>query len=52
MMEVQASKQPERGGPQGGEVTTKNGTLHQWHEAYQLKRWEIQIVIEQHVHVT
>jgi hypothetical protein len=33
---VQASKEPKRGGPQGGKGTTKNQTFHQLHEAYQL----------------
>ncbi len=30
--QVQASKQPKRGEPQGGKGTTKNRTLHQTHE--------------------
>ncbi len=38
---VQASQQPKRGGPQGGKRTTKNPTVHQLHEAYQLKRGKV-----------
>jgi hypothetical protein len=38
---VQASKQPKRGRPQGGKGTTKNQTLHQLREAYQLKRGKV-----------
>jgi hypothetical protein len=38
---VQASKQPKRGEPQGGKGTIKNWTLQQLHEAYQLKRGEV-----------
>jgi hypothetical protein len=34
---AQASQQPKRGDPQGGKGTTKNRTLHQLHEAYQLR---------------
>jgi hypothetical protein len=36
---VQASKQPSKGGPQGGKGTTKNWTLHQLHEANK-KKWK------------
>jgi hypothetical protein len=35
--EVRASKQPNKGRPQGGKGNTKNVTLHQLHEANQLK---------------
>jgi hypothetical protein len=35
---VQASKQPNKGRPQGGKGNTKIVTLHQLHEANQLKR--------------
>jgi hypothetical protein len=38
---VQASKQPKRGEPQGGKGTTKNWTLQHLHEAYQLKKGEV-----------
>lgn len=38
---VQASKEPKRGGQQGGNGTIKYQTLHQSHEPYQLKREEI-----------
>jgi hypothetical protein len=37
-IKVQASKQPKRGGPQGGKGTTK---YRQWLEAYQLKKGEV-----------
>jgi hypothetical protein len=39
-IEVQAIKQPNKGGPQGGKGATKNQTLHQSHEAHQLKKAE------------
>jgi hypothetical protein len=38
MTEVQASKEPNKGGPQRGKGTTKNRTPHQSHEANQLKK--------------
>jgi hypothetical protein len=37
-IEVQASKQPNKGRPQGGKRTTKNQTLHHSHEANQWKK--------------
>jgi hypothetical protein len=43
MTKVQASKQPKRG-RQGGKGPTKNRTLHQSHEAYQLKREEVNLI--------
>jgi hypothetical protein len=39
-IEVQAIKQPNKGGPQGGKGATKNQTLHQSDEANQLKKGE------------
>ncbi len=37
-------KQPKRRGrPQGGQGTNKNRTLHQLHEAYELKRGEVNL---------
>jgi hypothetical protein len=42
--EVQASKQPNKGGPQGGKGTTKNWTLHKSHEANQLKKGEVNLI--------
>jgi hypothetical protein len=38
--EVQAIKQPNKGGPRGGNGATKNQTLHQSHEANPLKKVE------------
>jgi hypothetical protein len=38
---VQANKQPKRGGPPRRKGTTKNQTLIQLHEAYQLKKGEV-----------
>ncbi len=38
MTKVQARKQPKGDRSQGGKGTIKNQTLHQLHEAYQLKR--------------
>ncbi len=43
-IEVQASKQPNTSGPQGGKGTTNNQTLHQSHEAKQLKRGEVNLM--------
>jgi len=39
---VQASKQPKRGGPQGGKGTTKYQNLHQLLEAY--KKGEVNLM--------
>jgi hypothetical protein len=41
---VQASKQPKRGGPPGGKVTTMYRTLLQSCEAYQLKKGEVKLI--------
>ncbi len=41
---VQENKQPNKGGPQGGKGTTKNWTLHQLHEANQLKEAEVNLI--------
>jgi hypothetical protein len=38
---VQASKQPKRGGPQGGNGTTTYQKLNQLQEAYQQKKGEV-----------
>jgi hypothetical protein len=42
---VQASKKPERSGPQGGKATTKYQNLHQSLEAYQLNKGEVQVFV-------
>jgi hypothetical protein len=39
--EVQASKQPNKGGPQGGKGATKNRSLHHSHEANQLQKGKV-----------
>jgi hypothetical protein len=41
---VQASKQPNKGGSQGGKGTIKNQTLHHSHEANQLKKGEVNLI--------
>jgi hypothetical protein len=38
---VQANKQPKIDGPPQGKGNTKNQTLLQSHEAYQLKKWQV-----------
>ncbi len=43
-MEVQVSKQPNKGGPQGQKGITKNWTLHKSHEANQLKKGEVNLI--------
>jgi len=35
---------PKRGEPPGGNETTKNSTFHQSHEAYQLKKGEVNLI--------
>jgi hypothetical protein len=42
--EGQASKQPNKGGPQGEKGTIKNRTLHQSHEANQLKKGKVNLI--------
>ncbi len=43
-IEVQPSKEPNKGEPQGGKGTTKNWTLHKSHETNQLKKGEINLI--------
>jgi hypothetical protein len=43
-IEVQANKQPNTSEPQGGKGTTNNQTLHQLHEANQLKRGDVNLM--------
>jgi hypothetical protein len=38
-------KEHQRGEPHGGKGTTKYPNLHQWHEAYQLKKEEVDLII-------
>jgi hypothetical protein len=39
------AKEHQRGEPHGGKGTTKYRNLHQWHEAYQLKKEEVNLII-------
>ncbi len=41
---VQASKEPNKGGPQGEKGTTKNWTFHKSHEANRLKKGEVNLI--------
>ncbi len=42
--QVQTTKQPKRGEPQGGKGSTNYQNLHQTHETYQLTREEVNMI--------
>ncbi len=42
---VQSCKRASKNEPHGGKETTKYRNLHQWHEAYQVKKREVDLII-------